>query len=68
MTRAFVAIRPPSFVLDAVEQRVEHVAMPAGRRTPRDLWRITVQFLGDEVDIGPQGVQHEARARFALGS
>lgn len=52
MTRAFVAIRPPPAVLDAIEARVAAVAMPGGRPTTRDQWHVTVQFLGDDADIG----------------
>jgi RNA 2',3'-cyclic 3'-phosphodiesterase len=51
MTRAFVAIRPPAQVLDAIEARVADVAMGAGRATTRDQWHLTVQFLGDAADI-----------------
>jgi 2'-5' RNA ligase len=50
--RAFLAIKPPSEVLDAIASRVEAVAMPAAaRRTPRAQWHYTVQFLGDHADI-----------------
>ena len=51
MTRAFVAIRPPAGVLDAVEARVASVPMASARRTTRDQWHLTVQFLGDDVDM-----------------
>ena len=51
MTRAFVAIRPPAAVLDAIAARVAGVAMPGGRSTTRDQWHITLQFLGDDADI-----------------
>ena len=48
MTRAFLAIRPPDDVLDAVASRVAGVELPAGGRwTPREQWHITVQFFGD---------------------
>jgi len=50
-TRAFVAIRPPAAVLDAVDERVASVAMPGARRTTRDQWHVTVQFLGDDADL-----------------
>jgi 2'-5' RNA ligase len=51
MTRAFVAIRPPPSVLDAIEARVAPVEMPAGRRASRDQWHITVQFLGNDAEL-----------------
>lgn len=51
MTRAFVAIRPPAAVLDAIEQRVAGVPIVGGRVTTRDQWHLTVQFLGDSADI-----------------
>ena len=50
MTRAFVAVRLPGAVLDAVHQRVSALDL-AGRRTTRDQWHLTLQFLGDDVDI-----------------
>ena len=47
MSRAFIAIRPPESVLDAI------AALPAvpGRPTTRDQWHITLQFLGDVEDL-----------------
>ncbi|MDQ1478129.1 MAG: 2,3-cyclic 3-phosphodiesterase [Actinomycetota bacterium] len=51
MVRAFVAIRPPESVLDAIAERVASVALRGGRTTTRDQWHITVQFLGDDVDV-----------------
>jgi 2'-5' RNA ligase len=51
MTRAFVAIRPPEYVLDAIGERMAGVELRGGRPTTRDQWHVTVQFLGDEVDI-----------------
>jgi 2'-5' RNA ligase len=51
MPRAFLAIKPPPPVLDAVDARVAPVALPGARRTPRDQWHFTVQFLGDDADI-----------------
>ncbi len=51
MTRAFVAIRPPLRVLDAIEARVAPVPMPGGRIAPRDQWHITVQFLGNDAEL-----------------
>ncbi|MDP9333349.1 MAG: RNA 2',3'-cyclic phosphodiesterase [Actinomycetota bacterium] len=51
MTRAFVAIRPPHSVLDAIEARVASSAMSRGRATARDQWHLTVQFLGNDADL-----------------
>jgi 2'-5' RNA ligase len=51
MTRAFVAIRPPESVLDAIAERVASATIRGGRMTTREQWHITVQFLGDDVDI-----------------
>jgi RNA 2',3'-cyclic 3'-phosphodiesterase len=51
VTRAFLAIRPPDDVLDALAARIDGVSLPEGGRwTPREQWHITVQFFGD-VDI-----------------
>ena len=51
MTRAFVAIRPPAEVLDAIDARLAGVTIVRGRATTRDQWHLTVQFLGDAADI-----------------
>jgi RNA 2',3'-cyclic 3'-phosphodiesterase len=52
VTRAFVAVRPPDTVLDTVAARFEGVALPpGGRRMPREQWHLTVQFLGNAVDL-----------------
>jgi 2'-5' RNA ligase len=52
VTRAFVAIKPPEPVLDAVAR----VPVPANARpTTREQWHITLQFLGDAVDIDAVG-------------
>ena len=50
MARAFVAVRLPDVVLDAVAERVAQASMP-GRRTTRDQWHVTLQFLGDHADV-----------------
>jgi 2'-5' RNA ligase len=52
VTRAFVAVLLPDAVLDAVERRVSGLDVP-GRRTTREQWHLTLQFLGDEVDVDP---------------
>ncbi len=70
MTRAFVAVRIPDVVLDAVSERVGELSIP-GRRTTRDQWHLTLQFLGDEADIEAvtaslQGIE-APRGRVRLG-
>ena len=54
MARAFIAVRPPDAVLDAI------AALPPvpGRPTTRDQWHITLQFLGN-VDIDAINVNLE---------
>lgn len=51
MTRAFVAIRPPTEVLDAIEARIASSSISGGRPTSRDQWHLTVQFLGNGADL-----------------
>jgi len=51
VTRAFVAIRPPEPVLDAVDTRTRALDLGSARRAPREQWHITVQFLGDDADV-----------------
>jgi 2'-5' RNA ligase len=52
MTRAFVAVRPPDAVLDAIAVRTSGVAFAErARLTTREQWHVTVQFLGDDVDV-----------------
>jgi RNA 2',3'-cyclic 3'-phosphodiesterase len=51
VTRAFVAIRPPAAVLDAIEMRLGTSSMRGGRPTAREQWHLTVQFLGDDADV-----------------
>jgi 2'-5' RNA ligase len=51
VTRAFVAIRPPAPVLDAIEERVASSAMFRGRATSRDQWHLTLRFLGNDADL-----------------
>ncbi|MGO9873944.1 MAG: RNA 2',3'-cyclic phosphodiesterase [Acidimicrobiia bacterium] len=50
MTRAFVAVRLPETVLDAVAARLGAVAL-VGRPTSREQWHLTLQFLGDDADV-----------------
>lgn len=51
MTRAFVAVRLPAVVLDAVAERVADLTMRGGRPTTRDQWHLTLQFLGNKADL-----------------
>jgi 2'-5' RNA ligase len=66
--RAFVAIRPPESVLDAIAARTAQLVLPHGRLTTRDQWHVTLQFLGKAdvdavtnaltgIDVGPRDVQ-----------
>jgi 2'-5' RNA ligase len=50
VTRAFVAIRPPDGVLDAIAARVAGLDFGEARRAPREQWHLTLQFLGDAAD------------------
>jgi len=49
VTRTFVAVRLPEPVLDAIAERLAPLALP-GRRTTRQQWHLTLQFLGDDAD------------------
>jgi len=51
VTRAFVAVRPPDGVLDAVEALVGALDVPDARWTDRDQWHVTLQFLGNRADV-----------------
>ncbi len=50
MPRAFVAIRPPERVLDAIAARVGGLEFGDARRAPREQWHLTLQFLGDAAE------------------
>ena len=52
--RAFVAIRPPESVLDAIAARTARLVLPHGRLTTRDQWHVTLQFLG-KADVDAVG-------------
>ena len=47
--RAFVAVRPPDDVLEAVAAL--GVDVSGGRMTTPDQWHVTLQFLGNRADI-----------------
>ena len=53
MARAFVAVRPPDEVLAAVGTAVARVRDGAGaaRWTTSEQWHLTLQFLGNRVDL-----------------
>jgi 2'-5' RNA ligase len=42
-------------VLDAIAARVEGLAVPDGKVTPRAQWHVTLQFLGNDVDLDAVG-------------
>jgi RNA 2',3'-cyclic 3'-phosphodiesterase len=50
VTRAFVAVRLPEPVLDAIAVRLDRVTV-SGRATTREQWHLTLQFLGDDADV-----------------
>jgi 2'-5' RNA ligase len=61
LVRAFVAVVPPDDVLDAVGELAARVDVPGtARRTTRAQWHLTLQFLGNRVDL--------ERVRDALGA
>jgi RNA 2',3'-cyclic 3'-phosphodiesterase len=51
VTRAFVAIRPPDAVLDEVDALSTSLDLGDARRTTREQWHVTLQFLGNHADV-----------------
>ena len=53
MARAFVAVRPPDVVLEAVAGAVSPLpsAIPGARWTRNEQWHLTLQFLGNNADL-----------------
>lgn len=53
MSRAFVAVVPPTGVLDAVDAVLASVRddVEGARWTRREQWHLTLQFLGNRVDL-----------------
>jgi 2'-5' RNA ligase len=51
MTRAFVALQPPPQVLDAIAAVTGTVEIGDLRRSTREQWHVTVQFLGNVDDL-----------------
>lgn len=51
MARLFVAVHPPTEVLDVIE-RIDRPDHPGLRWTTRDQWHLTLRFLGEVDDPG----------------
>jgi 2'-5' RNA ligase len=51
MTRAFVAVVPPPPVLDAVASALGEPDVAGARFTRREQWHVTLQFLGNRVEL-----------------
>ena len=52
MTRAFVAVQLPYDVLGAISRKTEGLQIHGGRTMKVWQWHLTLQFLGDDADIG----------------
>jgi 2'-5' RNA ligase len=64
LTRVFVAVAATAAVLDAVEAASALLELPAtARRTTRDQWHVTLQFLGNHADVDAVA---DALARLAV--
>ena len=59
-----MAVVPPPAVLDAVADAVERLDVPGARVTRREQWHLTLQFLGNRVELDPVA---EALAALAVG-
>jgi 2'-5' RNA ligase len=51
MARAFVAVVPPAPVLDAIAAAFGEPELEGARRTRREQWHLTLQFLGNRTDL-----------------
>jgi 2'-5' RNA ligase len=51
MARAFIAVVPPAPVLDAVAAALGKPEIPGARFARREQWHMTLQFLGNRVDL-----------------
>jgi 2'-5' RNA ligase len=51
MARAFVAVVPPAPVLEAVAATLGKPEIPGARFARREQWHMTLQFLGNRVDL-----------------
>lgn len=49
--RVFAAVKPPTEVVAAVEDRLVSEAIP-GRRVPPENWHITLRFIGETEPVG----------------
>jgi len=73
MARAFVAVVPPDEVLDAVGRALSRARdrVSGARWSTRDQWHVTLQFLGDRVDLDAvaegMGGLDAGRERVGLG-
>jgi 2'-5' RNA ligase len=52
VTRAFVAVKLPPEVLAAVSVATEAVEITGGRKMTAAQWHLTLQFLGNDADVG----------------
>jgi 2'-5' RNA ligase len=52
VTRAFVAVQLPYDVLGAISAKTEGLQIRGGRTMTVWQWHLTLQFLGDDADIG----------------
>jgi 2'-5' RNA ligase len=59
VTRAFVAVALPDDVLDAVSDATGALLLRGARMMRRDQWHLTLQFLGDDADVGAVGLALE---------
>ena len=50
-TRAFVAICPPASCSTRSRYAPRRSLIPEARRTPREQWHVTLQFLGNDADV-----------------
>jgi 2'-5' RNA ligase len=55
VTRAFVAVKLPEDVLDAVSEATGTLQLRGARMMRRDQWHLTLQFLGDDADVDTVG-------------
>ncbi|HEX6310799.1 MAG TPA: RNA 2',3'-cyclic phosphodiesterase [Acidimicrobiia bacterium] len=51
MARAFVAVVPPDSVLEAVTAAFGEPSIPGARLSRREQWHLTLQFLGNGVEL-----------------
>jgi 2'-5' RNA ligase len=70
--RAFVAVVPPTSVLDAIARVVVATGSPppGWRWIPREQWHLTLQFLGrvDDAEAVAAALQHAAKSQVAFAA